>query len=104
MNMCQDKLAAVQSVFVQKGMMQGTTTAYMTMALRGERPPPLPTIEGEGWDDHGAVMGPQVMNSIKLAVTYHKSHILSVVSNMLLIIHFPRTQVSKVPIRSGFAH
>ena len=103
-NMRQDKLAAARSVFVQKGMMQGTTTAYTAMALRGERPPPLPTIEEEGRDDHGAVTGPQVMNSVKLAVTYRRSHILSVVSNVLLIIRFPRTRVSKVPIRSGFAH
>ena len=56
-------------MFTQKGMLQGTTLAYTTMMLRGDRPPPLPVIQEEGRDDHGAVTGPQVMNRVTLAVT-----------------------------------
>ena len=68
-NKRQDKLMAIWSVFTQKGMLQGTTLAYTTMMLRGDRPPPLPVIQEEGRDDHGAVTGPRVMNMVTLAVT-----------------------------------
>ena len=47
-NMHQDKLAAAQSVFTQKRMMQGSTMAYTAMSLQGNWPPPLPTIDEEG--------------------------------------------------------
>lgn len=60
---------AIRSVFTQKGMLQGTTLAYTTMMLHGDRPPPLPVIQEEGRDDHGAVTGPRVMNTVTLAVT-----------------------------------
>ena len=69
----QDKLAAARSVFAHKGMMQGTTQAYTAMVLRGNHPPPLPTIEEDDQhDDHGAVTGPPVMNSVTLAATVGK--------------------------------
>ena len=72
-NEWQDKLAATWSVFAHKGMMQGTTQAYTTMVLRGDHPPPLPTIEEDDQhDDHGAVTGPPVMNSVMLAATVSK--------------------------------
>lgn len=61
---------SAQSVFSQKGMMQGTTVAYMAMSLRGNQPPPLLTIGEGGLDDHGAMSGPQVLNLVKLAVVY----------------------------------
>lgn len=63
-----DKLTAAKSVFTHRGMMQGSTLAYTILSLRGELPPPLPTIIEEERDDHGAVTGPRVMNSVKLAV------------------------------------
>lgn len=66
-NVRQDKLTAARSIFTQKGMMQGSTLGYMTLSLRGEHPPPLPTIDDDGHDDHGAVTGPRVMNTVKLA-------------------------------------
>lgn len=73
----QDKLAAARSVFSQEGMMQGTTLAYTAMVLRGDCPPPLPTIEEDDQqDDHGAVTGPPVMNSVTLAATVGKPSIL----------------------------
>ena len=67
--------------------MQGTTVAYTAMSLRGDRPPPLLTIEEEGYDNHGAVMGPKVMNLVKLAATYHESHTFSTALYSLLIVH-----------------
>ena len=65
-NVCQDKLAAAQSVFTQKGMMQGLTLAYM-ISSHGEHSPPLPTNEENRCDDHGVVTGPHVMNAVNLA-------------------------------------
>ena len=38
----------------------------MTLVMDGECPLPLPTINEKGCDDHGAVTGPQVMNTVKL--------------------------------------
>ena len=83
-NMHQDKLAAARSVFTQKGMMQGSTMAYTAMSLQGNQPPPLPTIEEEGWDNHDTVTGPQVMNSVKLAATCRKSLMSSITIYSLL--------------------
>lgn len=65
-NICQDKLAVALSVFTQKGMMQGSTLVYMMLVMDGEHPLLLPTINEEGSNDHGAVTGPQVMNTVKL--------------------------------------
>lgn len=47
-------------------MMQRSTLVYMTLVMDGECPLPLPTINEKGCDDHGAVTGPQVMNTVKL--------------------------------------
>ena len=58
-----------QSIFTQAGMMQGTTLAYTAMVLWGDHPPPLPIIEDDLQDDHGALIGPPVMNTITLAAT-----------------------------------
>lgn len=86
-NVRQDKLTAARSVFTKKETMQGTTLAYTTTLLRGDQPPPLPTIEEEGRDDHGAVTGPQVMNSVKLAATYGESaHPTNTLNFLLMII------------------
>ena len=57
------------------------------MSLRGDRPPPLLTIEKEGYDNHGAVMGPKVMNSVKLAAMYREFHTFSTAPYSLLIVH-----------------
>ena len=65
-NVHQDKLAAAWSVFTQKGMMQGSTLVYMMLVMHGKYPLPLPTINEERHDDHGAVTGPWVMNTVKL--------------------------------------
>ena len=65
-NVCQDKLTVAQSVFTQKGMMQGSTLVYMTLVLHGKHPLLLLTINEERHDDHGAVTGPWVMNTVKL--------------------------------------
>ena len=68
-NKRQNKLSAAQSIFTQAGMMQGTTLVYTTMVLWGDCPLPLPIIEDDLQDDHGALIGPPVMNTITLAVT-----------------------------------
>ena len=56
-NKQQNKLSAAQSIFTQAGMMQGTTLVYTTMVLRGDCPLPLPIIEDDLQDDHGALIG-----------------------------------------------
>ena len=66
-NKWKDKLMVIWSVFTQKGMLQGTTLqgttlAYTTMMLHGDCLPPLPVIQEEGRDDHGAVTGPQELH------------------------------------------
>lgn len=49
--------------------MQGTILAYTAMVLWGDRPPPLPIIEDDLQDDHRALIGPPVMNTITLTAT-----------------------------------
>ena len=68
-NKGQDKLSASQSIFTQAGMMQGTILAYTAMVLWGNCPPSLPIIEDDLQDDHGALIGPPVMNTITLTAT-----------------------------------
>ena len=68
-NKGQDKLSAAQSIFTQAGMMQGTTLAYTATVLCGDCPPPLPIIKDDLQDNHGALIGPSVMNTITLAAT-----------------------------------
>lgn len=64
---CQlDKLAAAKSSFTQRGMMVGSTSSYTAMILDGGHPEPL-TDDEDDEDDNGAVDGPRVMSSVKLA-------------------------------------
>ena len=49
--------------------MQGTTLAYTAMVLWGDHPPPQPIIEDDLQDDHEALIGPPVMNTITLTAT-----------------------------------
>ena len=43
------------------------------MVLQGNHPPPLPTIkEDDEHDDHGAVTGPPVMNTVTLTAMVGK--------------------------------
>ena len=69
--------------------------AYTAMSLRGDQPPPLPTIEKEGCDNHGVVTGPKVMNSVKLAAMYHESHMFSTAPYSLLIVHLSEHRYPK---------
>lgn len=71
-----DKLAAMHRVFTMHGMMEGSTSSYTTMVLRGEhpQPPTNPTEEPEdsgGYEDCdlGPASGPKVLSSIELAKT-----------------------------------
>jgi hypothetical protein len=71
-----DKLAAARSVFAKQGMMEGSTSSYTAMVLRGEQPQPrLDPIENDqdnqDNEDHdlGPVSGPRVLSSIELAKT-----------------------------------
>ncbi|KAG5633454.1 hypothetical protein H0H81_007684, partial [Sphagnurus paluster] len=69
-----DKLAAARRQFTQWGMMVGSTVSYTAMLLAGRAPQPLTVTtdaqhnEDED-DDLGPVSGPQVLSSVKLAVT-----------------------------------
>ena len=66
-----DKLAAIRCVFTKLGMMEGSTTSYMAMVLRGEHPQPLVDPEDDDQfneeKDLGPVSGPKVLSSIALA-------------------------------------
>ena len=69
-----DKLAAARRVFTKYGMMEGLTSSYMAMVLRGKQPQPLVNpSEDEDEDnedyDLGPVSGPKVLSSIQLAKT-----------------------------------
>jgi hypothetical protein len=67
-----DKLAAARHVFTKLGMMEGSTSSYMAMVLRGEHPQPLlDPAEDHDHDNEehelGPVSGPRVLSSIDLA-------------------------------------
>jgi hypothetical protein len=64
-----DKLASAGRVFFQQGMMDGTTSSYTAMILRGESPQPMTMQENDDDDDNGPVAGPKSMSSIELART-----------------------------------
>ena len=70
-----DKLAAARRVFTKHGMMEGSTSSYTAMVLRGEQPQPLvdPTEDNDQDtnEDHdlGPVSGPKVLSSIEPAKT-----------------------------------
>lgn len=50
--------------------MDGTTLSYTAMMLQGEKPQPPPVVTERETDDHGAVVGPQVMSSVELAAKH----------------------------------
>ncbi|KAH9032130.1 hypothetical protein EDB85DRAFT_2073967 [Lactarius pseudohatsudake] len=67
-----DKMAATCHIFTSEGMMEGSTSSYTAMVLRGEQPQPLadPTEDhNDDNEDHdlGPVSGPKVLSSIELA-------------------------------------
>ena len=67
-----DKLAAARRVFTGHGMMEGSTSSYTAMVLRGEQAQPLvddPTEDDDQDNDLGPVSGPKVLSSIELAKT-----------------------------------
>ena len=69
-----DKLVAACHVFTKYGMMEGSTSSYTAMVLRGEQPQPLvDPSEDDDQDnkdyDLGPVSGPKVLSSIELAKT-----------------------------------
>ena len=68
-----DKLAAARRVFTERGMMEGSTSSYTAMVLRGEQAQPLvdcPTEDDDEYsNDLGPVSGPKVLSSIELAKT-----------------------------------
>ena len=50
------------------GMMEGTTSSYTAMILRGELPQPRANDDGDNKDnDAGPVHGPRTLSSIELA-------------------------------------
>ena len=65
-----DKLWAARGVFSRHGMLRGTTTVYMEAMMRGEAPqgPVVEEDDDDDTDGHGAIAGPRVMSSIRLAV------------------------------------
>ena len=64
-----DKMAAAREVFIQKGMMVGTTLSYTAMILDGGEPEAREEIEEDDEDEYGAVSGPRVVSSVDLAKT-----------------------------------
>ena len=53
------------------GMMDGMTTSYTAMILRGEQPQPrVPAaVDEDEDDDNGPVLGPKSLSSVELAQT-----------------------------------
>ncbi|KAH9993136.1 hypothetical protein BJV74DRAFT_877811 [Russula compacta] len=69
---CQlDKLVAARCVHTELGMMDGMTTSYAAMILRGEQPQPrVPAaVDKDEDDDNGPVSGPKSLSSVELAQT-----------------------------------
>lgn len=69
-----DKLASARRAFDRLGMMEGTTSSYTAMILRGELPQPKALADGNNSDDDndddiGPVRGPKSLSSIELART-----------------------------------
>ena len=75
--------------------MEGSTSSYTTMVMRGEQPQPQmlanPIRDGEDNEDSdlGPTAGPKVLSSIKLAMTPGVSYILVflIVSYFLGVAH-----------------
>jgi hypothetical protein len=75
-----DKLLAVRQVFTRLGMMDGTTSTYQAMLLRGETPQPrapMNTDNNADNDDYGPAQGPKSLSSVELAQTPGTSPFLS---------------------------
>jgi hypothetical protein len=67
-----DKLLAACQVFTRLGMMDGTTSSYQDMLLRGGQPQPrapMGTDNNMDNDDNGPAQGPKSLSSIELAHT-----------------------------------
>ncbi|KAH8994183.1 hypothetical protein EDB86DRAFT_3064749 [Lactarius hatsudake] len=69
-----DKMAAACRILTGQGMMEGSTSSYTAMVLRGEQPRPLGDLAEDHEDedeDHdlGPSSGPKVLSSIELAKT-----------------------------------
>ncbi|KAH9177891.1 hypothetical protein EDB89DRAFT_1809670, partial [Lactarius sanguifluus] len=67
-----DKMAATCRIFTSDGMMEGSTSSYTAMVLRGEQPQRLADLTEDHNDDNedhdlGPVSGPKVLSSIELA-------------------------------------
>ena len=63
-----EKLSSARRVFSRVGMMEGMTSSYMAMILRGELPQPRANDDGDNKDDDtGPVHGPKTLSSIELA-------------------------------------
>jgi hypothetical protein len=78
-----DKMAATCRVFTKRGMMEGSTSSYTAMVLRGKQPqPPANSTEDQNDDneDHdiGPVSGPKVLSSIELAKTPGEFYCISI--------------------------
>ena len=69
---CQlEKLAAAHHAHTELGMMDGMTTSYTAMILRGEQlQPRVPAaVDKDEDDDNGPVSGPKSLSSVELAWT-----------------------------------
>jgi hypothetical protein len=67
-----EKLASARRAFSQLGMMEGTTSSYTAMILRGELPQPKSSPDdnsSDNEDDIGPVHGPKSLSSVELART-----------------------------------
>src|SRR5882762_10570190 len=66
-----DQLDAARRVFAELGMMDGTTSSYTAMVLRGEQPQPRVApadadLDNEDDNDNGPAPGPKSLSSIEL--------------------------------------
>lgn len=102
-NQRMEKMHALRRIFVDKGLMKGTTLSHTEAVLRGDLEEPLPqptsTAQDEDdWDrdDHGTVRGPRVMAFVVLAVTAGIVHSTFLFSFSLTI---RRTCIPKIPVR-----
>ena len=81
-----DKLQAAHKVFTRLGMMDGTTSSYQAMILRGEQPQPRAPMDADNNmdnDNYGPVQGPKSLSSVELASTPGASDLLYCLPNGL---------------------
>ena len=63
-----EKLTTIRQVFSRVGMMEGTTSSYTAMILRGELPQPMASNDNnDNDDDMGPVHGPRTLSSVELS-------------------------------------